>query len=237
MNEERFIEQLNAYIDRELSGAEIREIEAAISASPERQQIYHQYCKIERGCQALLAAEVKAPRPSIAAIISAANTSEGENVTPFTSTQGDRSRTAGLSWGTAFAGLAAACVAGIIYISGPQSEKGGVDSIATQMPVPAVTIGLDDSSTNLSNASYRTVFTTRDTAPTTPARFERSTPDSFAWMNQLEFAPIRPVSIDTLQFKTAEPMQVRTLSAYAYPYPGLDDTPPLSETAAFQFQR
>ena len=56
-------------------------------------------------------------------------------------------------------------------------------------------------------------------------------------MNQLEFAPIRPVRVDSLQFKTAEPMQVRTLSAYAYPYPGLDDTPPLSESAAFQFQR
>ena len=78
-------------------------------------------------------------------------------------------------------------------------------------------------------AAYRTVFAVDAGAS--------GNSDSFAWMTQLQFAPIERVQVDTLTFKTAEPLEVKTLSAYAYPYPGLDDTPPLSETAAFQFQR
>ena len=64
-----------------------------------------------------------------------------------------------------------------------------------------------------------------------------ATEDPFAWMAQVQFEPIRPVRLDTLEFRTAAPMEVRNLPAFSYPYPGLDDTPPLSESAAFQFQR
>ena len=99
MNDEKFIEQLNAYLDRELSGVEMREVETAIAASPERQKIYRDYCKIERACQTLLASEVKAPKPSIAAIIAAANAQSNDNVVPFTPAQASRPRISDLSHG------------------------------------------------------------------------------------------------------------------------------------------
>ncbi len=236
MNDEKFIEQLNAYIDRELSGVEMREVETAIAASPERQKIYRDYCKIERACQTLLASEVKAPKPSIAAIIAAANAQSNDNVVPFTPAQASRPRISGLNWGTAFAGLAAACIAAVIYVAGPRTAPVTTNQIATTAPTTTRQIGPDDSTAASAGATYRTVFAL-EAGNNSANGLVRSAPDSFAWMNQLEFAPIRPVRVDSLQFKTAEPMQVRTLSAYAYPYPGLDDTPPLSESAAFQFQR
>jgi hypothetical protein len=231
MNEERFIEQLNAYIDRELSGSDIKELEAEIAASPARQRIYRSYCKIDKACQSLLAADgVTAPKPSIAAIVAAAEAhGHGEVVEfPTRTTSKGNGRHSGLSWGTTFGGLAAAGVAAVIYLVGPQAV-----SVSKNMPTPSApavaAIGPDDSVGVEAESPYRTVFDL-DSAPT-----DRS--QSFAWMSQLKFAPIQPIQVDALEFKTADPLQVRTLSAYAYPYPGLDDTPPLSETAAFQFQR
>lgn len=230
MNEERFIEQLNAYIDRELSGDETRELEAEIAANPNRQRIYQSYCKIDKACQTLLEAEeAKAPKPSIAAIVAAAegqNQGEVIDFRPAPAVSAHKGNS-GLNWGTAFAGLAAACVAVVVYVAGPETQS---TSPAAAVPAVAVVeIGPDDSIENESQSAYRTVFAVDSS--------NGASADSFAWMTQLQFAPIRPVQVDSLEFKTAEPLKVRTLSAYAYPYPGLDDTPPLSETAAFQFQR
>lgn len=232
MNDERFIEQLNAYIDRELSGDEMRELEAELAASPERQQIYRSYCKIDKACQTLSATErVNAPKPSVSAIVAAAEAQRDGSIVEFPAAPTTRtaSSTSGLSWGTAFAGLAAACVAAFVYVAGPQTSN-VANPVFTPSPTTAVAeIGPDDSVNGSAPSAYRTVFAVdADTS-------NRS--DSFAWMTQLQFAPIEHIQVDTLEFKTAEPMEVRTLSAYAYPYPGLDDTPPLSETAAFQFQR
>ena len=232
MNDDRFIEQLNAYIDRELSGDEIRELETEIASSPERQKIYRSYCKIDRACQGLLAREAAhAPKPSIAAIVAAAESQGDGKVVDFSSSGSTKpyDRNSGLSWGTAFAGLAAACLAAVIYIAGPQRGDGDFSPEIASPEVAASKIGTDDSMLPETGQAYRTVF-----ALDTQNRGDR---DSFAWMTQLEFAPIQPIEVDALEFKTAQPLKVRTLSAYAYPYPGLDDTPPLSETAAFQFQR
>jgi anti-sigma factor RsiW len=230
MNNERFIEQLNAYIDRELSGDEMRELEAELAASPKRQQIYRSYCKIDKACQTLSASgRVNAPKPSVSAIVAAAEAQRDGSVVefPFAPATRTATSTSGLSWGTAFAGLAAACVAAFVYVAGPQTSNVPNPALT---PAPAVAeIGPDDSVDGREPSAYRTVFAVD------AGTSDRS--DSFAWMTQLQFAPIERIQVDTLEFKTAEPLEVRTLSAYAYPYPGLDDTPPLSETAAFQFQR
>lgn len=232
MNDERFIEQLNAYIDRELSGHDIQELEAELTSSPERQQIYRSYCKIDKACQTLSTnGRVKAPKPSVAAIVAAAEAQRNGSLIEFPAASASRAPTgtSGLSWGTAFAGLAAACVAAFVYVAGPQTPPA---TNTPDTPSPAVAtaeFGPDDSVDGRAPTAYRTVFAVE--------AGDSSHSDSFAWMTQLQFAPIERVQVDNLTFKTAEPLEVRTLSAYAYPYPGLDDTPPLSETAAFQFQR
>jgi hypothetical protein len=61
--------------------------------------------------------------------------------------------------------------------------------------------------------------------------------DSFAWMNQLHFAPIERTELDDWQMRTAEPIEVRSLGPRWVSPVGLDDSPPQEAMTAFQFQR
>ena len=46
MKDNRFIELLNLYIDRQITEAETTELEAEIQSNPKRQAVYRQYCQI-----------------------------------------------------------------------------------------------------------------------------------------------------------------------------------------------
>jgi hypothetical protein len=46
MKDNRFIELLNLYIDRQITAAETAELEAEMQASPRRRAIYRQYCQL-----------------------------------------------------------------------------------------------------------------------------------------------------------------------------------------------
>lgn len=46
MKENRFIELLNLYIDRQITAAETAELEAELQGNPNRQAVYRQYCQI-----------------------------------------------------------------------------------------------------------------------------------------------------------------------------------------------
>lgn len=66
MNDRRFIELLNLYLDHQIGPAEASELDAAVHSSPERRRTYEEYCQLQRGCcqlgnSARLAAPV-APR-------------------------------------------------------------------------------------------------------------------------------------------------------------------------------
>lgn len=48
MNDNRFIELVNLYVDREITAAETAELEIEIQTNPRRRAIYNQYCKLNR---------------------------------------------------------------------------------------------------------------------------------------------------------------------------------------------
>lgn len=48
MKDDRFIELLNLYIDRQITAAETDELEAELQAHPARRIVYRQYCQIHR---------------------------------------------------------------------------------------------------------------------------------------------------------------------------------------------
>jgi hypothetical protein len=48
MKDNRFIELVNLYIDRQISGEEIESLEAEMQANPRRRAIYRQYCQMHR---------------------------------------------------------------------------------------------------------------------------------------------------------------------------------------------
>lgn len=48
MNEKRFIQLINLYIDGEISPAEFEELETEVAASPRRRRIYQSYCRLQQ---------------------------------------------------------------------------------------------------------------------------------------------------------------------------------------------
>ncbi|MCC5024532.1 MAG: hypothetical protein J6386_17840 [Candidatus Synoicihabitans palmerolidicus] len=214
MNDERFIKLLNSYIDRELSAINVIEIEKAITASPKRQTIYAQYCKIERACQNLLgSSSTVAPQPVVSDLIAAARTQNEGDLVPFpaeltaggTATRID-SRPI---WGMAV-GLMAACVVVAVYFgnlrTGPSMLASNLESsqrvASTTSGQP---VGIDDAAADSENAAYRTVFmfdqTTPKGTPSLRIAATGDTGDPLAWMAQMTFEPIRPVEVDSLEFK------------------------------------
>jgi hypothetical protein len=47
MNERRFIELVNLYIDHEISASELEELENEVAQNAQRRQVYHQYCRLQ----------------------------------------------------------------------------------------------------------------------------------------------------------------------------------------------
>ena len=53
MNDRRFLELLNLYLDHELSDTEAAELDTAVRSNPERRRTYDEYCRLQRGCSLL----------------------------------------------------------------------------------------------------------------------------------------------------------------------------------------
>ena len=53
MNDRRFTELLNLYLDHQITAAEAVELEAAVHSSPARRRTYEEYCVLQRGCSQL----------------------------------------------------------------------------------------------------------------------------------------------------------------------------------------
>ena len=53
MNDHRFIELLNLYIDHQIDPAEAAELEAAVHSTPDRRRTYEEYCRLQRACSQL----------------------------------------------------------------------------------------------------------------------------------------------------------------------------------------
>ncbi|GAB5560095.1 MAG: hypothetical protein SynsKO_17420 [Synoicihabitans sp.] len=227
MNDERFIEMLNLYIDRELVGEEVNEIEEAIASSPERQRIYAQYCKMQQATAKLLAG-TQVPQPHIDELVAAAESDSGSLV-EFPAGAASRSRRASNGWNNALTGLAAACVALMVYV-GVSKDDSDAPVAATAQPTPQVApvIFVADSA---DDAVYKTVFVLNQEGEDARLPGMRGVDDSFAWMTQLQFAPIERTELDSWEMKTADPIEVRSLKTQ-----WISPDMPQAMTA-FQFQR
>lgn len=63
MNDSRFIELLNLYVDHQISAEDAARLETEIQRSPARRRIYRQYCQMQRACT-LLAENFRAEAPA-----------------------------------------------------------------------------------------------------------------------------------------------------------------------------
>lgn len=134
MNDRRFIELLNLYLDHQIGADESAELEAEVMRNPARRRTYDQYCRLQRGCS-LLGERERSAAPASAAFARSLRDAERKIATPR--------RPARAAWWSpgyagAFAASAmAACVAVIVLVRenepAPRQEIG-----ATVAEVPAI---------------------------------------------------------------------------------------------------
>jgi hypothetical protein len=106
MNDERFIELVNLYIDRHITATETAELEAEIQASPRRRAVYRQYCRLHRATSLV--------HEGFRAQASAQPT--GQPLTPGTVEQFENGRgNRRFRWTYYTGGLAAAACLGLIF--------------------------------------------------------------------------------------------------------------------------
>lgn len=132
MNDTRFIELVNLYVDRQISPAEHAELELEIQSDPRRRQVYLQYCRMHRATKLVYESfraqadgQPAAPARQPASIASIAA----------------RARQRRARWYYAGAGLAAAACVAFVFVSGsfrPAAQTELAARPANQVAVAAV---------------------------------------------------------------------------------------------------
>ena len=125
MKDNRFIDLVNLYIDRQISAAETAELEAEIQANPRRRAIYKQYCQMHRATT-LVYESFRANAPETQAA--------GEG----TIAHFERERRT--SWGYYAAGLAAAACVALVFVQLNARKAAEASLLAKADSLPAVTV-------------------------------------------------------------------------------------------------
>ncbi len=134
MKDNRFIDLVNLYIDRQISAAETAELEAEIQANPRRRAIYKQYCQMHRATT-LVYENFRANAPEQQGTVAAGTVAR-------------LARERRSPWGYYAGGLAAAACLGLVFVqlnfrpdagSGAMAQPESLPTIAaTAMPPRAV---------------------------------------------------------------------------------------------------
>lgn len=117
MNDRRFKELLNLFLDHELSEEDARELEAEVRRDPVRRQVYESYCRMQKGCTLLFQGErLRTPeRPVLArAIAEARRKVEQPEPVAFW----------GRGWSYAAAAVAMVALVGVVIHYGPPAQDG-----------------------------------------------------------------------------------------------------------------
>jgi anti-sigma factor RsiW len=176
MNDSRFIELLNLYVDREITPAEAAELEAEVQASPQRRRSFNQYCRMDRACTLVLTQGQPAPAPSVAA----------DNVAQLPEQSGTPSKLIFLGGMLA----AAAAIAIVFY------QRGAA-------PAPAANPAPVRPASQVAQVASTPVPTGREATVALPFgnrsdSIAASVRPSFAWMKQMDFQVMTPLTEEDL---------------------------------------
>lgn len=235
MNEKKFIELLNLYVDQEISKPEALALEEEIQRSPERRRIYQQYCRIHRASITLAESYKSDALPQGSKLARAARAMD-EKVALLPQ-RGGRS----FSWAWA-SGLgltaAAACVALVVVRSKvptnptlSQATNTVVQSEDTHATVSNQMVAASGNTS--SNKVFQPVYVSRDWAAEVSSLDSsmQSAKPSLAWLDEVSLPAPRALLVEELVFKAkAETQDSRTFRS---------DRPIQTtvETTAFQFQK
>ncbi len=215
MNDSRFIELLNLYVDHQLTPAEAAELEAELARNPTRRRTHQQYCRMQKACISLLETErAHAPLPpKLARALADAD----RKITALPDTRSSRRQR---TWWAAAGTLAAAACATLL---GPQllvtqnlpSNQPAIANVAPaspEIPTPAAYARMDDENIDaqilIATASDempsrfrilpQTTETRRNRRPAQPAiTFAQpttvalaNTEPTFQWIENVELSPL-----------------------------------------------
>lgn len=189
MKDSEFIELLNLYIDHEITAADAARLEAEVARNHGRARIYREYCRMQKACM-VLAEQFRETAPVPGA---------DRRASP-------ESRARGWGLSVAAAGLAAACVALLVVGRHPAAGVNAAPraSLATA-DVPAVrTVAPAVASTPLESGVQPLFSLHLDPAASRGSALLVSSEqqDPFAWMNQVQLAPIQRAPVGPLMFDT-----------------------------------
>jgi hypothetical protein len=259
MNDRRFIELLNLYVDQELSPDEARELEQEITHHPDRRRIYSQYCRMQRACVRLLEQQ-PAPAPRMAELTSAATAVAAEplNVIRLPDDETFRAANRGrrgllwISWGSGLVATAACTALAFVLLRQPQAGNAPSFSPAVAHSTPAV----DNTGTGSANApaiaahrpatenaapasSYRPVVILTDLQRGSSDQFA-NTPSNFVgqpsleWLLERRLTPIRRLPLEPYPFDVNAPLTNQ--GGPMFVNERRDNTVP-AESITFEFRR
>ena len=240
MNNRRFIELLNLYVDEQLNAQEAAELEAEVLANPARRRTYDQYCRLHRGC-CLLSDGSRASAPGSQAFARSLAQAERKIASPRPS-----------AWRPAYVGAfsaaaMAACVAVVVVVNRQATPANSHDSVAatvvpaSQIVQPRVVIAANPAPsippTSSASASFEVqpalaaagLGVVRGAREVEIAANDRET---LEWMQRVELMPSARVVVDEQAFE-ARP----TLQQDNRVFRSRHSIQGNAEFTAFQFQR
>lgn len=244
MNEPRFIELLNLYVDQQLSAEEARELEVEIQRNPSRQRTYHQYCRMQKACAQLFEHERTAAPAS--ATLKRAMVAADRKLVAFPD---EPARRPAWSLGYSFAAIAAvACVALVVV---RQSDLGTkpLDSAPSQFAsserVPeaaALSVAVSPveakPTTSAPTEEFKPIFAAHSLrAPEKADVFfvnvSHADAQLLEWTHQVQLKPIPRIS--TMEFSLGGQSLRETAIPAGFPVSIGDEAE--THMSAFQFQR
>jgi hypothetical protein len=128
MKDNRFIDLVNLYIDRQITAAETAELEAEIQSNPRRRAIYRQYCQMHRATT-LVYESFRADAPETQGTVAAG----GGTIARF-----ERERR--FHWGYYAGGIAAAACLALVFVQLNSRKAAEAGLLAKSEPLPAVVV-------------------------------------------------------------------------------------------------
>lgn len=218
MNDTKFLELLNLYLDHRISEDEAVELEAEIRQHPARHQLYRQYCRMQKAC-ALLAEQSRAVAPAQVKVV------------PIS---GHRRFVAAYYT----AGLAAAACVAFLVLSRPDAAvtKPELTGASAPLALAPATAPAKSRAPDLTGKQeeLRTVFSTQALAQLEgtsdgAAVFTAAWPSRFDWMNQVQ---LNPVQVEPLVFRSTPDQRVDQ-----HPFRSRRPFRATVEMSAFQYQK
>jgi hypothetical protein len=212
MNDRRFIELLNLYVDQQIDPSESAELEAEVMRSPERRRTYNQYCRLQRAC-CLLGDGARSTAPSSVSFARSLREAERKIAEPRRPV-----------WRTAYTGMygaaaMAACVAVVWVVNRPAPASGSFTansntgvSAPVEIRVPIVQVAAAPIPSAISSSSFdlqpalaaNVLGVARNAREAEIAATDR---EALEWMQRVDLLPAQRVVVDEQTFETRATLQ------------------------------